>query len=163
MAISFQVKGMKRITRKIQVRLDRYEKQRDHIFAEPLARTIGNIRRQLSKDNQNGFNHVYTGLMYQQTKWESKVLSMREMEIEFGYYVPYGMAFEKGAKPRTIPLSVLKPWSQVRFGATWPAYPIQRNIRLKGTPGYGIIVRTWENNQDAYLKIVHRRFWRIWT
>ena len=162
-AIKVEVRGFTGISRRLQTRLNRYERDRRNIFASPLRRTITNIRRQLTQDSATGFNHVFTGEMYSNTRYEYDATSLEETNIYFGFFVPYGMHFEVGGRPKFLPLSVLNPWATHRFGSSAPAAAIQRSIARRGTRGYGIITRVWQGNQDNYLNIVHRRFWRVWA
>lgn len=162
-SIKVNVKGFRRISNKIQHRLNRFGKEQEYIFAKPLSRTLLNIKKRLKYDTKVKYGHIYTGKMYNSVGYRFTKISIQEYEVKFGLFVPYGMVFEVGGKPRNVPLSRLKPWARKKLGDENLAYPVKSKIRKRGSKGYGIVERTWSGNQNYYLKIVHRRFWDVWA
>lgn len=160
-AIKIGVKGVKRLDNKIQHRVRRYYSQTQNIFEDPLGRTLFLLRKKIVLDVAGKRrNHVFTGRLFKSIGSNFQVISGTKLKVQFGYYVPYGLAIEMGAKPRWISISILEKWALHRFGSTDPARAIQRSIAKKGTKEYNIIRKTWKNNQQNYINIVHKRFWK---
>lgn len=160
-SMNISVKGVKQIDNRIKHRIRRYYSQRENIFEDPLGRTLFLIRKKLVLDVAGKRrNHVYTGRLFKSVQSRFFDVTATQMRVEFGYYVPYGETIEFGGKPRWISLSILERWALHRFSSVDPARAIQRSIARKGTKEYNIIRKTWKNNQNNYINIVHKRFWK---
>jgi len=179
MKFQVNITGIKPIINKINFRVKRYERSRQYMFADPLARTLNFIKKGLTRDvhakrkgsrkggkinpkNYRGpLNHIFTGRMYNNVKAKMFPVSFAETQVYFGTWVPYGYIFEIGGFPRYEPLSRLRPWALHRFGDEKAAYPVHKKIRRIGSDGYPIVTRTWKGNKKNYTDIAMRRFAEI--
>ncbi len=153
--------GNRPLINKLNKRLTATYTKREWMVAEPLKRTVNSIRQRLLKDTATAqrFDHIYTGRMYAATEWRMLMNSPDKTIVGFGYFVPYGMAFEMGARPRWVPMAAIGPWAVYRG---LDPHAVQRSIAKKGTKSYPIVQRSWMANQANYLKIVYGRFWQVW-
>jgi len=122
-----------------------------------MNRVVEEIKAELRRDSVSGTSHIATGNMLANTRAEIIVHNNNRTEVVFGYFVPYGVYFEKGTKPHSPPFPNIKAWAHLKGGGDKLAGAAWRTIQKKGTTAYPILERVWRKERNNYRNKVNRR------
>lgn len=90
----------------------------------------------------------------------SKVNNGEPVEGILGTPAQYGLPVEMGTKPHFPPIAPIQHWVEYKLGysgkeAASVAFLIARAISKRGTKGYGMFTKTFEQNEAHVLSILN--------
>ena len=164
-----KLRRSKLVERKLTNRIKRLNTKKNTIFVTPIRPIVSEIKKSLLRDKQ-GFNHVFTKNIYNNTRFEVSQHQDEDLDfsfkLSFGYFVPYGINLERGGEPRKVPIGVLIGWINRTFKRPDDAYKralgLQKAIEKRGTKGTPIIQNTWKSKKSEYMAEVAKRIRKQW-
>lgn len=109
------------------------QRLRDPRFQELIAKNFDVLGRRITYLEKKELRPVrYTGVLEESVQYKVDK-SIQEPKVTIGptaFHTPFVW---KGARPRWVPINVLKPWAAIKLGDANLAYPIQRSIAKHGT------------------------------
>jgi hypothetical protein len=150
--------------------IDRYQKNADKIFVNPARKMVWEIKRKV-KGTKN-LNHVFKKLLYENIRAQLKgppkmTPNGGVVEVEIGYFVPYGKNLEIGSPPYDPGVDKMIEWASTKLRqkgeytkakATKMGKSVRRKIKRYGSRPYPIIVPTVNAMIDDYYSEVFRVF-----
>ena len=172
--ITLRLTGDKFIIEEIKRRNSKLRARASWIAEAPTEEMVAVIKRNVVKDliNDPNYSHEFTGKLLNNTRSESSTKRTSdgfETQVEFGYFVDYGLNLEGQLLDGTVldgthtpNLEKMLEWARSKGFPEARVPALIQKIAQQGPDTYPIIGPVWETNKDKYTEEVLDRAIRSW-